>query len=471
MSSKSEPGLDALFEGDLDDSDSDDESFEVDEDDVEDSDEEIIQNGSSGGSSKEADGPSPRLPTTLEGEQLSTLVHAACKAGDADELKALLEKAAEPKIRKLADGTDAPPVPTADIDELIHARDDWEVAPLHAAILARSLECIDLLLARGVSISERHEGYSYLHTAIAVGAIRANRDFSEACVDRLIAKSVSLDVEDVQGFTPLHFAAFHNDHAAVAKIIAAAVARSAGAVLEPGERTMLQRLLDTKSHNDDTAVSLALKRGHQSIADALVKAGARPPQEKPKPDFVPQPKTTVLFHNDECSQHATVDFRAKKIDIPPENANRISVLLNDDTGILHSAEFDLPVQWDSNVPEASISDILRVHEYVYVHRLSETVKKLEEGEALHLDADTLLNSHSFAAARRAAGSVIAAVDAVLLGGKRNAFCAVRPPGHHAGPYGQETCDDRGPEPFGSHGFCLLNNVVRRLPTPCVLTPP
>ena len=39
---------------------------------------------------------------------------------------------------------------------------------------------------------------------------------------------------------------------------------------------------------------------------------------------------------------------------------------------------------------------------------------------------------------------------------RNAFCAVRPPGHHAGPTGVVTCDN---EPHGSHGFCLLNNVA------------
>ena len=39
---------------------------------------------------------------------------------------------------------------------------------------------------------------------------------------------------------------------------------------------------------------------------------------------------------------------------------------------------------------------------------------------------------------------------------RNAFCAVRPPGHHAGPTGVVSCEN---EPHGSHGFCLLNNVA------------
>ena len=39
---------------------------------------------------------------------------------------------------------------------------------------------------------------------------------------------------------------------------------------------------------------------------------------------------------------------------------------------------------------------------------------------------------------------------------RNAFCAIRPPGHHAGPAGLVSS---GNDPFGSHGFCLLNNVA------------
>lgn len=45
---------------------------------------------------------------------------------------------------------------------------------------------------------------------------------------------------------------------------------------------------------------------------------------------------------------------------------------------------------------------------------------------------------------------------VIAGKNRNAFCAVRPPGHHAGPRGLVTCAN---DMAGSHGFCLLNNVV------------
>ena len=69
----------------------------------------------------------------------------------------------------------------------------------------------------------------------------------------------------------------------------------------------------------------------------------------------------------------------------------------------------------------------------------------EDGR-VSIDADTAMSPASGEAARRAAGAVTAAVDAVLGGEADNAFCAVRPPGHHA-------------EPSRPMGFCLFNNVV------------
>ena len=63
-----------------------------------------------------------------------------------------------------------------------------------------------------------------------------------------------------------------------------------------------------------------------------------------------------------------------------------------------------------------------------------------------IDADTILSPASGRAALRAAGAVCAAVDAVATSQAQNAFCAVRPPGHHA-------------EPGRAMGFCLFNNVA------------
>ena len=67
-------------------------------------------------------------------------------------------------------------------------------------------------------------------------------------------------------------------------------------------------------------------------------------------------------------------------------------------------------------------------------------------EHAQLDPDTSMNQHTWAAALVAAGAAVDAVDAVMAGELGNAFCAVRPPGHHA-------CRDK------AMGFCFFNNVA------------
>jgi acetoin utilization deacetylase AcuC-like enzyme len=78
--------------------------------------------------------------------------------------------------------------------------------------------------------------------------------------------------------------------------------------------------------------------------------------------------------------------------------------------------------------------------------LNEYSKDARENGYVRIDADTFMSAGSAEAALRAAGAVIAAVDAVMGGEFRNAFCAVRPPGHHA-------------ERDRAMGFCLFNNVA------------
>jgi acetoin utilization deacetylase AcuC-like enzyme len=78
----------------------------------------------------------------------------------------------------------------------------------------------------------------------------------------------------------------------------------------------------------------------------------------------------------------------------------------------------------------------------------------KEGGMDSLDADTAISKYTFDAALHAAGAVCDGIDLVLSGKVRNAFCPVRPPGHHAGPRGLV----RSSHGSDSHGFCFLNNI-------------
>ena len=106
------------------------------------------------------------------------------------------------------------------------------------------------------------------------------------------------------------------------------------------------------------------------------------------------------------------------------------------TGILgHLVEVD--------APPATREQLLRVHDPDYVDAIEASVPKRG---LIHLGPDTAMNSHSHHAALRAAGAVIKATDMVMSGEIENAFCNVRPPGHHA-------------ERARAMGFCFFNNVA------------
>jgi acetoin utilization deacetylase AcuC-like enzyme len=94
-------------------------------------------------------------------------------------------------------------------------------------------------------------------------------------------------------------------------------------------------------------------------------------------------------------------------------------------------------------PAASTEQLQRAHDICLIDRVFACAPA--SGIA-RLDGDTAMNANSLDAALHAAGAVVAGVDAVLQGITRRAFCAVRPPGHHATHV----------DPMG---FCLFNNVA------------
>lgn len=93
-------------------------------------------------------------------------------------------------------------------------------------------------------------------------------------------------------------------------------------------------------------------------------------------------------------------------------------------------------------PAATHEQLLRVHTALWVDTL--TALSPPSGY-VRVDADTAMNAHTLEAARHAAGAAVLAVDLVVRGEAPNAFCAVRPPGHHA-------ARGRGA------GFCFFNNA-------------
>ncbi len=94
-------------------------------------------------------------------------------------------------------------------------------------------------------------------------------------------------------------------------------------------------------------------------------------------------------------------------------------------------------------PEASRAQLQRVHTAAYLDHIAAASPR--EG-LVALDGDTLMNPYTYPAALRASGAVVMGVDLVMEAKAENAFCCIRPPGHHA---------ERG----RAMGFCIFNNIA------------
>jgi acetoin utilization deacetylase AcuC-like enzyme len=104
-------------------------------------------------------------------------------------------------------------------------------------------------------------------------------------------------------------------------------------------------------------------------------------------------------------------------------------------------------------PRAATEDELAaVHERTYIQQVKEASRQAAEQEertghrSLHFATDTYVSAKSYEAAIKAAGAAMTAIDAIMRGEVNNAYCLVRPPGHHA-------------LPEAAMGFCLFNNVA------------
>ena len=144
--------------------------------------------------------------------------------------------------------------------------------------------------------------------------------------------------------------------------------------------------------------------------------------------------TTLLYMHPSSLEHDTGPGH-------PESAARIRAIMTilereERKGALIGVERRDP-------PRATREQLERVHSGRYVDAVLGAVP---ESGHVRLDPDTVVSPGSDEAALRAAGAAVAAVDAVIGGEGDNAFCALRPPGHHA-------------ETEGAMGFCLFNSVA------------
>lgn len=122
----------------------------------------------------------------------------------------------------------------------------------------------------------------------------------------------------------------------------------------------------------------------------------------------------------------------------PETANRIGAI---EDRLIATGLFDLLRHFEA--PEISREQLLRVHSPGHLEMLQALAPR--QGQ-VRLDPDTVMSPATLAAAYRAAGAAVLAVDLLMTGQADNAFCCVRPPGHHA-------------ERSQVMGFCLFNNVA------------
>jgi acetoin utilization deacetylase AcuC-like enzyme len=125
----------------------------------------------------------------------------------------------------------------------------------------------------------------------------------------------------------------------------------------------------------------------------------------------------------------------------PESPDRLRAVLRGLEAEAFQAliRLEAPSIADEALGRAHSAELIGAIENVYAPRA-------QQDGYVHVDGDTVMSPGSLEAALRAAGAVVAAVDEVHSGRLRNAFCAVRPPGHHA-------------ERDRAMGFCLFNNIA------------
>jgi len=145
--------------------------------------------------------------------------------------------------------------------------------------------------------------------------------------------------------------------------------------------------------------------------------------------------STVYYSHPDCRLHDMGEGH-------PECPQRLDAISDQ----LLTSGLDIALDF-REAPKATLEQIERAHSTHYATEITDVLEHVrDEGATRALDPDTIACPGTLAAALRAAGAAVAATDDVIEGRAETAFCAVRPPGHHA------TRDE-------AMGFCFFNNVA------------
>lgn len=144
--------------------------------------------------------------------------------------------------------------------------------------------------------------------------------------------------------------------------------------------------------------------------------------------------STGLFTHESCYRHLTGSMS-------PESPERITAIEER----LVASGLESAFKRTQTNRQARQEDLLRAHDQEYVDHVISLIPHTE-GELVHISEDTVVSEKSLEASLESAGCVLEAVDQVADGRLTNAFCCVRPPGHHA-------------HHAKAEGFCIFNNVA------------
>ena len=292
-----------------------------------------------------------------------------------------------------------------------------------------------------INASDPDTGFTALHWSAALGC--------SDVMEFLLAAGASPDVQCLKGETPLHRASRFGKYESILLL------------LQRFKAHPMKRNNFGESPVDVAASMLSFKSEKSKIAE----------KAKIMSCFFQNSAScrTLVLHHDDCLQHQTGADHQEAVERIPSIIERLS-----NEKIFDSMELQIV----NKFPIASFADISRAHSQEYAEfvldlaktfegqtprtkqrpkaftpRVQASVERLDESKLKPDDiCDTSFSEGSLNAALRAAGSIIFAIRKLVKDEARNAFCAVRPPGHHAGWNGHV-------QGSSSCGFCIFNSVA------------